>query len=270
MSRETSSSWSRNTACVAGPLEEIVAARRIPVVDIGTIAAIRNGRIRLRRAIESFSPDEVRFVDGRSEPFDAIVLATGYETGLPALFDGELSVLDASGHPFGATAEGGQWGGGAIFELSHDSGSWTYTQLFSFGEGGIGAPLTMDAAGNLYCTTSGGGDFGYGTVFKIDSAGNFTVLHSFTGADGSGPEAGLVLDPAGNLYGDTFGGGDFNLGVVFKLDVSGNETVLHSFAGGADGAHPAATLLLTPSGTFFGSTQTGGSHNAGTLFRLKP
>ena len=82
-----------------GPLEEIVNARRIPVVDIGTIAAIRGGRIRICPAIESLSRDAVQFTDGRPEPFDAIVLATGYETGLPALFDGESSVLDDSGHP---------------------------------------------------------------------------------------------------------------------------------------------------------------------------
>lgn len=82
-----------------GPLEEIVNARRIPVVDIGTIAAIRGGRIRVCSAIESFSSDAVRFTDGRSEPFDAIVLATGYGSGLRALFDGDLSVLDAEGHP---------------------------------------------------------------------------------------------------------------------------------------------------------------------------
>lgn len=82
-----------------GPLEEIVNARRIPVVDVGTIAAIRGGRIRICPAIESLSRDAVRFTDGRSEPFDAIVLATGYGTGLRALFDGEASVLDAEGHP---------------------------------------------------------------------------------------------------------------------------------------------------------------------------
>ena len=82
-----------------GPLEEIVNAQRIPVVDIGTIAAIRGGRIRICPAIESFSNDAVHFDDGRSEPFDAIVLATGYETGLRALFEGEESALDAAGHP---------------------------------------------------------------------------------------------------------------------------------------------------------------------------
>ena len=82
-----------------GPTEEIIKARRIPVVDVGTIAAIREGRIRVRPAVDSFSRDAVRFTDGSSESFDAIVLATGYETGLRALFAGEDSVLDDSGHP---------------------------------------------------------------------------------------------------------------------------------------------------------------------------
>lgn len=82
-----------------GPTEEIIKSRRIPVVDIGTIAAIRRGSIHVRPAIESFSRDAVHFADGRSESFDAIVLATGYDTGLRAMFDGDASALDDSGHP---------------------------------------------------------------------------------------------------------------------------------------------------------------------------
>ncbi len=82
-----------------GPMQEIVESRRIPVVDVGTIAAIREGRIGVRPAIESFARDEVRFADGRSEPFDAIVLATGYTTGLDTMFDGDACALDETGHP---------------------------------------------------------------------------------------------------------------------------------------------------------------------------
>ena len=78
------------------------------------------------------------------------------------------------------------------------------------------------------------------------------------------------MDAAGNLYGTTYRGGDFDFGVVFKLDPFGNETVLHSFAGGAEGSLPHATLLLSPDGTLFGSTDSGGLHDDGTLFRLKP
>ena len=71
--------------CAAHRLAEIVRARRIPVVDVGTLAAIREGRIAVRPAIESSTDEAVRFADGRVETFHAIVLATGYETGLDAL-----------------------------------------------------------------------------------------------------------------------------------------------------------------------------------------
>jgi cation diffusion facilitator CzcD-associated flavoprotein CzcO len=83
-----------------GPLAEIVEARQIPVVDVGTLAAIGDGRIAVRPAIESFARDGVRFVDGRNEPFDAVVFATGYETGLATLFGREAAtLLDAAGRP---------------------------------------------------------------------------------------------------------------------------------------------------------------------------
>ncbi|HEY6985342.1 MAG TPA: NAD(P)/FAD-dependent oxidoreductase [Rhodanobacteraceae bacterium] len=82
-----------------GPLREILEARRIPVVDIGTLDAIRRGAIRLLPGIDAFSRDEVRFTDGRSEPFDAVVLATGYETGLDAMFDAHALPLDEVGCP---------------------------------------------------------------------------------------------------------------------------------------------------------------------------
>ncbi|HEY6895555.1 MAG TPA: NAD(P)/FAD-dependent oxidoreductase [Rhodanobacteraceae bacterium] len=71
-----------------GPLAEIVRTRQIPVVDVGTLAAIRQGRIAVRPAVESSAHEAVRFVDGRLETFHAIVLATGYETALDALFGG--------------------------------------------------------------------------------------------------------------------------------------------------------------------------------------
>jgi cation diffusion facilitator CzcD-associated flavoprotein CzcO len=82
-----------------GPLAEIVSARQIPVIDVGALAAIGDGAITVRPAIESFSDDAVRFADGRVETFHAIVLATGYGTGLDALFDSEADLLDGAGRP---------------------------------------------------------------------------------------------------------------------------------------------------------------------------
>ncbi|HEV7491154.1 MAG TPA: NAD(P)/FAD-dependent oxidoreductase [Rhodanobacteraceae bacterium] len=82
-----------------GPTEGILVSRRIPVVDVGTVGAMCAGKIAVRPDVESFSRNAVHFVDGGFEPFDAIVLATGYDTGLHAMFDGGASVLDDSGHP---------------------------------------------------------------------------------------------------------------------------------------------------------------------------
>jgi uncharacterized repeat protein (TIGR03803 family) len=147
--------------------------------------------------------------------------------------------------------------------------------------------LTRDAAGNLYGTTFYGGS-GYGVVYKLmpNSHGTWTysVLYSFKGgADGANPQAGLTLDAAGNLYGTTRFGGDLEClspsgcGVVFKLkpnlDGTWTESVLHSFSGGADGANPAAELILR-AGNLYGTTVYGGVEielsGFGVVFKLEP
>ena len=72
---------------------------RIPMLDVGTIAQIRNGRIRVEPAIDEVRPDGVRFVNGRSAAFGAILLATGYRPGLDRFIDGFASVSDERGRP---------------------------------------------------------------------------------------------------------------------------------------------------------------------------
>ncbi len=51
--------------------------------------------------------DRVRFVDGRTEPFDAIVLATGYRPALERLIDAFGAISDERGRPqrFGAETD---------------------------------------------------------------------------------------------------------------------------------------------------------------------
>lgn len=108
-------------------------------------------------------------------------------------------------------------------------------------------------------------------MFKVDNQGNQTVLYSFTGReDGGQPNAGVVRDKAGNLYGTTVGGGAYGHGTIFKLDMAGNETVLYSFAGGNDPAGSDANLLLDSAGNLYGTSFTGGTYGAGTVFKLTP
>jgi uncharacterized repeat protein (TIGR03803 family) len=150
--------------------------------------------------------------------------------------------------------------------------SQTYSVLHSFAGVDGATPsssLTLDADGNLYGTTRAGGASGAGTVFKLDSAGNESVLYNFTGKkDGDSPQYGVVLDSAGNLYGTTVVGGASKLGVFFKLDRNNHETVLHSFGTGLDGRYPTGDLFADSAGNFYGTTDTGGDHNWGTVFRL--
>lgn len=101
-------------------------------------------------------------------------------------------------------------------------------------------------------------------------AQTYTVLYAFTGTggDASGPTGDLIRDAAGNLYGTSIYGGASGLGTVFKLDSTGTETVLYSFAGGADGETPNAGLVRDTAGSFYGTTQQGGTYKFGTVFKL--
>lgn len=68
------------------------------VVDPDVICAIRDGSIRVVPAAVALTDDAVRLADGTTVPADALVLATGYTTGLEDLI-GHLGVLDDRGLP---------------------------------------------------------------------------------------------------------------------------------------------------------------------------
>ena len=82
-----------------GPLTEVAEGRQIPMIDVGTLARIRSGDIAVRKGVESFNGNEVRFADGTREQFDAVVLATGFTTGLATMLPDHASLLDAHGRP---------------------------------------------------------------------------------------------------------------------------------------------------------------------------
>ena len=82
-----------------GPAVQIAASRQIPMIDVGTLDRIRSGDIAVRKGVESFDGSDVCFADGTLERFDAVVLATGFTTGLAAMLPDHTSVLDSSGRP---------------------------------------------------------------------------------------------------------------------------------------------------------------------------
>jgi len=79
----------------------------------------------------------------------------------------------------------------------------------------------------------------------------------------------LIQSVDGNFYGTTqFGGsGTEAAGIVFKLTPMGALTTIHTFLGNTNGANPTS-LVEGNDGFLYGTTQTGGANNEGTVFRL--
>ena len=202
-------------------------------------------------------------------------------------------IMDSAGNLYGTTNLGGNSPDtGVVFELTPTSSGWTQKVLYSFcPQSGCtdgaspGAGLIMDGAGNLYGTTRYGGNANNsGVVFELTlGEGGWTqkVLYRFCSqdscTDGHLPLAGLITDGAGNLYGTTYrGGGSLDAGVVFQLTPTGQgwtQKVVYSFcqqSGCADGANPAAGLIIDGAGNLYGTSAGGGSSGYGVVFALTP
>jgi cation diffusion facilitator CzcD-associated flavoprotein CzcO len=78
--------------------------RRVPLIDVGFVDALKRGRVAIRPAVEQLTETGAIFVDGSSEPFDAIVAATGFSTGLESLIDAP-GVLDDAGEPIATSGD---------------------------------------------------------------------------------------------------------------------------------------------------------------------
>jgi thioredoxin reductase len=82
-----------------GPRQMIEENGRVPLTDIGTLARIRDGSIRIRGGIDRFTPDGVVFANAREEQFDAVILATGFRPDLRRLIPDLDGVFNAHGMP---------------------------------------------------------------------------------------------------------------------------------------------------------------------------
>jgi uncharacterized repeat protein (TIGR03803 family) len=193
-------------------------------------------------------------------------------------------ILDASGHFYSTTSEGGTYGNGTVFELAQTaSGDWKERIIHSFNPDGKDALQSFSGlcfhGGHLYGTSPGGGTHGYGTVFEFSRAegGDWTekILHDFNfdGTDGVDPEFSVACDASGALYGTTGGGGLYGFGMVFKLTASSNgtwtEEVLHSFNDN-DGRQAEGGVILDAAGNVYGTTYWAGAFGEGLVFEITP
>ena len=80
-----------------GPLSSIKLRHRIPLIDVGTIAAVKRGQIAVKPGVERLTETGAVFRDGSEGDFDAVVLATGFRPALAALVD-VPGALDEDGY----------------------------------------------------------------------------------------------------------------------------------------------------------------------------
>jgi uncharacterized repeat protein (TIGR03803 family) len=193
---------------------------------------------------------------------------------------------------YGTASYGGNSGNGTVFAINTDGTGFKTLHQFSAGSinpsgiytnsDGTTPKAGMILSGNiLYGTAQVGGSSGNGTVFKLHADGTaFTILHTFaegsgfspylTNSDGAGASE-LIL--SGNtLYGTTRDGGSSGGGTVFAVNTDGTGfTNLHTFIAyspsNTGGYEPWGGLIWL-SNTLYGTTRSGGSFGAGTVFAV--
>ncbi|MED6224109.1 Indole-3-pyruvate monooxygenase YUCCA2 [Stylosanthes scabra] len=82
-----------------GPLELKNLNGKTPVLDVGTLAQIKSGKIKVCRGIKRLAQHSVEFVDGKVENFDAIIFATGYKSNVPSWLKGSEMFNEKDGLP---------------------------------------------------------------------------------------------------------------------------------------------------------------------------
>jgi uncharacterized repeat protein (TIGR03803 family) len=128
-----------------------------------------------------------------------------------------------------------------------------------------------------------------GALFKASLAGDISIMRNFTydSAEGYGPSGSLVESDDGFFYGVAFGRSSIaasgsTSGVFYRFDSPANYTTLAHFdlnpdmqdahlapGGGFFVTYPTG-LIQAKDGNFYGTTEYGGKHNDGTIFRVTP
>lgn len=131
--------------------------------------------------------------------------------------------------------------------------------------------LIQGSNGDFYGTTEEGGTAQEGTIFEITAGGKETVLYSFPNqTDGAYPTLPLTQGPDGLLYGaatDCAGGGCSQAG-LFDITTKGVYKNLYLYPLVCSNCgQPEAPLLLSTNGTFYSTTEQGGT-GVGSFYSL--
>jgi uncharacterized repeat protein (TIGR03803 family) len=176
------------------------------------------------------------------------------------------------GNLYSTSQLGGTFAKGVVFRLT-PAGQVTVIHSFDGTNGGIPrSGLTLGTDGYLYGTTCQGGLYNDGTIFKIATSGgsSYSVVHDFNAGDGYCPLVVPVQGRDGNFYGTT-SESEPGSGTVYKMTPAGVLSSLHVFnqSESKDGGTPMG-IILGADGNFYGTTDTGGATDSGTVYRITP
>gem|GEM_PF-560376 len=178
-------------------------------------------------------------------------------------------VQGSDGSFYGMTSYGGTYNNGTIFRINPDGTSFLVLKHISDADGaGPNGGLTLGTDGKLYGLTGG-------AVIRINQDGSeFMVLRKFNRTtEGFHPFESLIQGSDGRFYGITsFGPGtNYYGGTIFGINHDGSGfTVLHDLDPVTEGGYTFSGLLQGTDGSLYGMTSRGGTHDAGTIFRIKP
>ena len=189
---------------------------------------------------------------------------------------------DGNGNFWGTTSAGGSNGCGTVFKVNTSSGALTTVvdikrESDEIRGRSLFGSVVNDGTGYFWGTTREGGNSDLGTIFKVDtSSGALTTMVDFGGfipsRRGSRPEAGLVPDGNGFLWGTTSIGGSGSYGTVYKVNINtGALTTVVDFLNqnaAAPGGYPHGELFNDGAGFLWGTTEVGGAHSNGTIFKV--
>ena len=88
------------------PAVQLRETGKTPIVDIGTIQAIKDGKIKVMKDVDHFTSAGVIFKDGQHLDLDAVILATGYKAKVEDFLERGTEVLDKYGCPQQPIANG--------------------------------------------------------------------------------------------------------------------------------------------------------------------
>jgi uncharacterized repeat protein (TIGR03803 family) len=176
--------------------------------------------------------------------------------------------LGSDGNFYGTTQMGGSGSEGVVFKMT-TAGAVTVLHTFNAGTDGAfpwGPPI-LASDGNFYGTASGGNK-NNGLVYKITSTGTFSIVYKFDQTHGTYPIAPPTQGVDGLLYVPVAEGGGSFCGTIVQLTTAGVLNNSYSFPCASGGSFPIGPLVQASSGTFYSTTQNGGTNNEGTIYQV--